>query len=79
MCNFNDRHKVLLVKHTYISGWHLPGGGLGAGESAEACIAREIQEETGLELGNSAELIGVSQPKCNQARSRCVIYCLDVE
>ena len=71
---FNDRHKVLLVKHTYISGWHLPGGGLSAGESAEACIAREIQEETGLELGNSAELIGVFHNQNATKRDHVVLF-----
>jgi 8-oxo-dGTP pyrophosphatase MutT (NUDIX family) len=31
--------------HTY---WLLPGGGMEAGETPEACVAREMLEETGL-------------------------------
>lgn len=30
--------------------WVLPGGGREAGESAEACVAREVREEAGIEV-----------------------------
>jgi len=49
-----DRGKVLLVKRKYepLAGrWSLPGGAVEVGETLEACLVREIAEETGLEIG----------------------------
>jgi 8-oxo-dGTP pyrophosphatase MutT (NUDIX family) len=45
-----SRGRVLLVGHSYRSGWGMPGGGMARGEQPEATALRELREELGLVL-----------------------------
>ncbi len=48
---FDDRGRVLLVRHGYgRRNWELPGGGAEIGESPERTVMREVGEETGLHV-----------------------------
>lgn len=44
----NSEREILLVEHTYIDGWHLPGGGVKHMEPAAMAAKRELLEETGV-------------------------------
>ena len=71
---FSSDGKVLLVRHTYTNGWHFPGGGVDPGESAEAALARELFEETGLKLVGTPRLISVEFNSGTSERDHVLNY-----
>jgi len=51
--------RVFLVRHTYVRGWHLPGGGVEPRETIAQALARELREEGNIELVGPPALHGV--------------------
>jgi len=51
--------QVFLVKHSYVPGWHMPGGGVELGETLLMALARELREEGNIELTARPVLHGV--------------------
>ena len=52
-------NRVFLVRHTYVAGWHLPGGGVETGQSFRGALDRELMEEGRIEVLGEPVLHGV--------------------
>jgi 8-oxo-dGTP pyrophosphatase MutT (NUDIX family) len=66
--------RVFLVKHSYVTGWHLPGGGVEVGETFLDALARELMEEGRIELTGEAALHGVFFNSYASRRDHVAVY-----
>jgi len=66
--------KVFLIKHSYVAGWHLPGGGVEPGETLAAALARELYEEGNIELTEPPRLFGIYFHRRASRRDHVAIY-----
>jgi len=70
----DSEQRVFLVKHSYISGWHLPGGGVETGETMLRALRRELAEEGRIELAGEPELFGIYLNSHVSSRDHMALY-----
>lgn len=66
--------RVFLVKHSYVAGWHLPGGGVEPGETLATALARELREEGNIELGEPPLFFAVYFNRRVSRRDHVALY-----
>ena len=70
----DEAGRVFLVRHTYVPGWHLPGGGVEVGETVLDSLARELMEEGLIEMTGPPVLHGVFFSRGISKRDHVVVY-----
>lgn len=55
----DSNNRILLVRHTYMPGWYLPGGGVERGETMRAAAKRELFEEVGVRAAGDLSFFGL--------------------
>jgi ADP-ribose pyrophosphatase YjhB (NUDIX family) len=70
----NDAGEVYLVEHSYVTGWHLPGGGVETGETLRQALERELMEEGGITLLGEPVLQGIHQNIRASRRDHVAVY-----
>lgn len=66
--------RVFLVKHSYVSGWHLPGGGVETGETFLSSLKRELIEEGRIEMTGEPVLHGLFFNRRVSRRDHVAVY-----
>ncbi|MCI4679262.1 NUDIX domain-containing protein [Rhodoblastus acidophilus] len=70
----DDAGRVFLVRHGYVPGFHLPGGGVESGETAIESLLRELSEEGGLEAAETPRLLGLYYNPRHSRRDHVALY-----
>ena len=67
-------NRVFLVQHSYVAGWHLPGGGVEVGETFGDALRRELVEEGRIEVLGEPALHGLFLNSHVSRRDHVAVY-----
>ena len=71
---------VFLIRHTYVPGWQLPGGGVETGETLRVTLDKELMEEGNIRLTAEPQLFQVYFNRRMSKRDHVALYiCRDFE
>ncbi len=65
---------VFLVRHTYVPGWYMPGGGVERGETLLQALSKEVLEEGNIGLTGEPRLFGIYYNNRASIRDHVALY-----
>lgn len=66
--------RIALVRHRYIDGWYLPGGGVEKGEAIADALHRELAEEVAIGDATVERVLGVYHNRREGKDDHVVVY-----
>ncbi|WP_436638524.1 NUDIX domain-containing protein [Microbaculum sp. FT89] len=66
--------KVFLVRHSYLPGWYLPGGGVERGETVLDTLTHELRDEGNIVLEEPPRLFGVYSNETDHRGDHVVLF-----
>lgn len=69
-----DAGTIFLLRHTYVPGWQMPGGGVERGETAREALERELMEEGNIRLTGEPELKSFHFNPLGGGRDHIAVY-----
>ena len=76
---FDRDGRIFLVRHSYLPGWYMPGGGVERHETVDAALAKELREEGNLAIVGMPQLIGLYFNRTASRRDHVAFYRVTVE
>ncbi|MGX7874359.1 NUDIX domain-containing protein [Mesorhizobium sp. ORM6] len=70
-------NSVFLIRHTYVPGWQLPGGGVEVGETMGEALARELTEEGNIALAGPPVLKSMHFNRRSSRRDHVGFYLVE--
>lgn len=71
---FDAEGRIFLVRHSYIAGWHMPGGGVERRETVFSALEKELREEGNLVIEGKPELVHVYFNRRTSKRDHVVFF-----
>lgn len=72
-----DGGRVFLIRHTYVPGWQLPGGGVETGETMGEALEREVWEEGHIRFAAPPKLVSVHFNRHASRRDHVAVFLVE--